>query len=180
MFTRRKNYVRQCHSLTYYFQEKNPRYILWFFLMCEISIFFWGGGGSWLYAYQLSLLTATFEKNHLDGEPFRQRFAVFQDFCFSSKNKALVKVYSIILIDTHTWLLSIVVNHGFEFTRENESSTTFWGACRLKTVRGLSLTNCKSIKFGTYKYFRAQRLISENLLLQLHSKTMEDKCSIPP
>lgn len=120
---------------------------------------------SCLYAYQLSLLTAIFEKTHLDGEPFRQRFAVFQDFCFSSRNKALVKVYSIILIDTHTWLLSIVVNHGFEFTRENESSTTFWGACRLKTVRGLSLTNCKSIKFGTYKYFRAQRLISENHLL---------------
>lgn len=144
MFTRRKNYVRQCHSPTYYFQEKAM---------------------SWLYAYQLSLLTVTFEKTHLDGEPFRQRFAVFQDFCFSSRNKALVKVYSIILIDTHTWLLSIVVNHGFEFTRENESSTTFWGACRLKTVRGLSLTNCKSIKFGTYKYFRAQRLISENHLL---------------
>lgn len=115
------------------FSRKKTRYILWFFIMCETSIFW---GGSWLYAYQLSLLTVTFEKTHLDGEPFRQRFAVFQDFCFSSRNKALVKVYSIILIDTHTWLLSIVVNHGFEFTRENESSTTFWGACRLNyTVR---------------------------------------------
>lgn len=122
------------------FKKKTPIYSMVFYNVWNFH-FFLGGGGSWLYAYQLSLLTVTFEKTHLDGEPFRQRFAVFQDFCFSSRNKALVKIYS------HSYVTAVYRRKPRIWVHKRE-----W---IIDDILG-------------------------SLQTQLHSKTMEDRCSIPP